>query len=44
MRALPQTFVSYTWAPSTEDLARRVGLDPFEIVRFDGNVPARPHH
>ena len=42
MRALPQTFVSYTWAPSTEDLARGVGLDPFEIVRFDGNVPAQP--
>ena len=43
MRALPQTFVSYTWAPSTEDLARRTGLDPFEIVRFDGNVPSQPH-
>jgi len=43
MRALPQTFVPYTWAPSTEGLARRADLDPFEIVRFDGNVPAQPH-
>ena len=43
MRALPASFAPYTWAPSTEDLARRAGLDPFEIVRFDGNVPARPH-
>jgi len=42
MRALPETFTPYTWAPSTEDLAQRAGLDPFEIVRFDGNVPALP--
>jgi len=43
MRALPETFDPYTWAPSTEELARRTGLEPFEIVRFDGNVPAQPH-
>ncbi len=43
MRALPETFQAYTWAPSTEELARQAGLDPFEIVRFDGNVPAHPH-
>jgi imidazoleglycerol-phosphate dehydratase/histidinol-phosphatase len=43
MRALPETFSPYIWAPSTEELARRAGLDPFEIVRFDGNVPAQPH-
>src|SRR5262249_14058019 len=30
------------WAPSTEELARRAGLDPVEIVRFDGNVPPVP--
>ena len=36
------TFPPYGWAPSTEELARRVGLDPVEIVRFDGNVPALP--
>ena len=42
MRALPGTFAAYTWAPSTEDLARRIGVDPVEILRFDGNVPASP--
>jgi imidazoleglycerol-phosphate dehydratase/histidinol-phosphatase len=42
MRALPETFTPYTWAPSTEGLARKAELDPFEIVRFDGNVPALP--
>jgi histidinol-phosphate aminotransferase/imidazoleglycerol-phosphate dehydratase/histidinol-phosphatase len=43
MRALPETFAPYAWAPSTEDLARRVGRDPFEIVRFDGNTRPLPH-
>jgi histidinol-phosphate/aromatic aminotransferase/cobyric acid decarboxylase-like protein/imidazoleglycerol phosphate dehydratase HisB len=42
MKALPETFTPYAWAPSTEDLAQRVGLDPFEIVRFDGNTRALP--
>ncbi|HSP72055.1 MAG TPA: aminotransferase class I/II-fold pyridoxal phosphate-dependent enzyme, partial [Gaiellaceae bacterium] len=42
MRTLPAGFVAYGWAPSTEELARRAGLDPVEIVRFDGNVPAAP--
>jgi histidinol-phosphate aminotransferase/imidazoleglycerol-phosphate dehydratase/histidinol-phosphatase len=42
MRALPATFRAYEWAPSTEELALRAGLDPVEIVRFDGNVPAQP--
>jgi imidazoleglycerol-phosphate dehydratase/histidinol-phosphatase len=43
MRALPETFAPYAWAPSTEDLARRLGRDPFEIVRFDGNTRPLPH-
>lgn len=43
MKALPESFTPYAWALSTEDLARQVGLDPSEIVRFDGNVPALPH-
>jgi histidinol-phosphate/aromatic aminotransferase/cobyric acid decarboxylase-like protein/imidazoleglycerol phosphate dehydratase HisB len=43
VRALPETFAEYTWAPSTEELARRVGLDAFEIVRFDGNTRPLPH-
>jgi len=42
MRALPSEFTPYSWAPSTEELARRAGLDPIEIVRFDGNVPPLP--
>ena len=33
---------AYQWAPSTEELARRAGLDPVQIVRFDGNVPPLP--
>lgn len=42
MRTLPAGFAAYRWAPSTEELATRAGLDPVEIVRFDGNVPADP--
>src|SRR5690348_15880828 len=42
MRALGPGFQPYQWAPSTEELARRAGLDPVEIVRFDGNVPPLP--
>jgi histidinol-phosphate/aromatic aminotransferase/cobyric acid decarboxylase-like protein/imidazoleglycerol phosphate dehydratase HisB len=42
MRQLPPEFKPYSWAPSTEELAQRAGLDPVEIVRFDGNVPALP--
>ncbi len=33
---------SYTWPPSTEALAQRVGIDARSIVRFDGNVAAAP--
>ncbi|HLG08893.1 MAG TPA: aminotransferase class I/II-fold pyridoxal phosphate-dependent enzyme [Gaiellaceae bacterium] len=42
MRALPVDFSAYAWAPSTEELARRVELDPLRVVRFDGNVPPHP--
>jgi imidazoleglycerol-phosphate dehydratase / histidinol-phosphatase len=42
MKALPAEFTAYSWAPSTLELATRLGLDPGEIVRFDGNVPAWP--
>ena len=42
MRQLPPEFEPYSWAPSTEELAARVGLDPVEIVRYDGNVPPLP--
>jgi hypothetical protein len=42
MRPLPRGFRPYGWATSTEELARRTGLNPIEIVRFDGNTPAQP--
>src|SRR5579884_961504 len=42
MRALSPQFEAYRWAPSTAELAARAGLDPVEIVRFDGNVPPLP--
>ena len=42
MRALPQSFSEYRWAPSTEEIARAYELDPLQVVRFDGNVPAQP--
>ena len=42
MKALPADFRPYEWAPLTADLAARAGLDPVEIVRFDGNVPPLP--
>jgi histidinol-phosphate/aromatic aminotransferase/cobyric acid decarboxylase-like protein/imidazoleglycerol phosphate dehydratase HisB len=42
MKALPTGFAPYAWAPSTEALARQAGLDPFEIVRFDGNTRPLP--
>jgi histidinol-phosphate/aromatic aminotransferase/cobyric acid decarboxylase-like protein/imidazoleglycerol phosphate dehydratase HisB len=42
MRALPTEFAAYAWAPSTAELAATIGIDPVQVVRFDGNVPAWP--
>jgi histidinol-phosphate/aromatic aminotransferase/cobyric acid decarboxylase-like protein/imidazoleglycerol phosphate dehydratase HisB len=42
LRSLPEAFRPYEWAQSTDALALRAGLDPVEIVRFDGNVPPLP--
>ena len=42
MRSLPAGFAEYRWAPSTADLAARVGLAPSQIVRFDGNTAPLP--
>jgi histidinol-phosphate aminotransferase len=42
VRSLAEPFTPYGWAPSTQELARRAGLDPNEILRFDGNVPPLP--
>jgi histidinol-phosphate aminotransferase/imidazoleglycerol-phosphate dehydratase/histidinol-phosphatase len=38
----PEILESYQWPPSTDAIARRIGLDPRSIVRFDGNVAAHP--
>ncbi|MGH3733990.1 MAG: aminotransferase class I/II-fold pyridoxal phosphate-dependent enzyme [Acidimicrobiales bacterium] len=38
----PAALEAYQWPPSTDVLARRVGIDPRAIVRFDGNVAAAP--
>ncbi|HSC74540.1 MAG TPA: aminotransferase class I/II-fold pyridoxal phosphate-dependent enzyme [Gaiellaceae bacterium] len=40
MRALTGTIQSYD-APSTEEIARRVGLPAEQIIRFDGNTSPR---
>jgi histidinol-phosphate aminotransferase/imidazoleglycerol-phosphate dehydratase/histidinol-phosphatase len=42
MKALGATFQPYVWAPTTVELARRAGIDPVQLVRFDGNVPPLP--
>src|SRR6202167_150772 len=38
----PEPLASYQWPPSNEVIAERVGVDPREIIRFDGNVAATP--
>jgi histidinol-phosphate aminotransferase/imidazoleglycerol-phosphate dehydratase/histidinol-phosphatase len=42
VKALAPSFQPYRWAPTTIDLAQRAGIDPVELVRFDGNVPPLP--
>ena len=42
MKQLAAGFRPYEWAESTDALASRAGLDPVNIVRFDGNVPPLP--
>jgi histidinol-phosphate aminotransferase len=42
VRTLPSEFRPYDWAPSTEEIARRVGIEPARIVRFDGNTSPQP--
>lgn len=38
----PELIETYRWPPSTTELAALAGLDPLEVLRFDGNTPARP--
>jgi histidinol-phosphate/aromatic aminotransferase/cobyric acid decarboxylase-like protein/imidazoleglycerol phosphate dehydratase HisB len=42
MRRLPPDFAAYRWAPSTAAIADAAGIDPVEVIRFDGNVPSAP--
>lgn len=42
MRALPEQFEPYGWAMSTVEAARIAGIDPAQVIRFDGNTPPAP--
>lgn len=42
MRKLPAAYEPYAWAISTAEVARIAGIEPREVLRFDGNVPHRP--
>ena len=41
-RPISSEFAPYGWAPSTADIAQLAGVHPFEVLRYDGNVPADP--
>jgi histidinol-phosphate aminotransferase len=42
VRPLPRDFISFPWAISTAEAARIAGVEAHEVLRFDGNTPARP--
>src|SRR5262245_6756807 len=42
LRQLSPEFSPYGCAPSPAEIARLAGIDPVEVLRFDGNVPADP--
>jgi histidinol-phosphate aminotransferase len=42
MRALPAAFGAYRWALSTAEIARIAGVEPADVLRFDGNTSPRP--
>jgi histidinol-phosphate aminotransferase len=42
MRALSEQFRPYGWALSTDEIARRAGIAPERVLRFDGNTPPHP--
>ncbi len=42
MRALPPSFTPYGWTMSTAEAARIAGVEPWEVLRFDGNTPPSP--
>jgi histidinol-phosphate aminotransferase len=42
MRPLSPQFTPYGWALSTREIATRAGIEPGEVLRFDGNTPPDP--
>jgi histidinol-phosphate aminotransferase len=42
VRPVSPQFRPYTWALSTVELARRAGIAPEDVLRFDGNTPPDP--
>jgi histidinol-phosphate aminotransferase len=42
MKTLSPEFTGYGWAPSTAEIARLAGIDPIEVIRYDGNVAPAP--
>jgi histidinol-phosphate aminotransferase len=42
VRSLPASFVPYGWALSTAEAAAIAGLEPHEVLRFDGNTLPDP--
>ena len=42
MRPLPPQFRPYSWALSSAEIARRAGIGPEDVLRFDGNTPPEP--
>src|SRR3954471_24274225 len=42
MRPLSPQFRPYGWALSAGDIARRAGIAPDQVLRFDGNTPPEP--
>jgi histidinol-phosphate aminotransferase len=42
VRKLSPRYEPYGWAISTREAARIAGVEPGDVLRFDGNVPPRP--
>ena len=42
MRPVSPQFRPYGWALSTREIAKLAGIDPGEVLRFDGNTPPEP--
>jgi histidinol-phosphate/aromatic aminotransferase/cobyric acid decarboxylase-like protein/imidazoleglycerol phosphate dehydratase HisB len=42
VKPLAPEFRAYTWATSTDEVARLAGIDPSQVVRYDQNTPPLP--